>query len=138
LGEPTAEDVKIKIGSCILQKEKFYVVRGRDLESGLPKSIKLSGAEIQEAIAPIVQEITSAIVDTLEETPPELVSDIMESAIVMAGGGSLLEGIDKVVAEATKMKVVIADDPLTCVVRGCGRVLEEPSLLEKIRVTRGL
>jgi len=138
LGESTAEDVKIQIGSSLGEKDKFYVVRGRDLESGLPKSIKLSSLEVQEALAPIVQEITTAIVDTLEETPPELVADIMESSIVMAGGGSLLSGIDKVVAESTKMKVTVADDPLTCVVRGCGKVLDDAVLLEKIRVTRGL
>lgn len=138
LGQPTAENVKINIGSGIPGKEKFEVVRGRDLESGLPKSIKLSGGEIREALAPVVQEIIGNIADTLEETPPELISDIMERGIVMAGGGSLLLGIDKMVAEATKMPVWIANDPLTCVVRGCGKVLIDPYLLSKIRVTKGL
>lgn len=138
LGETTAEDVKINIGTAQTQKEKFFVVRGRDLETGLPKSVKLSSFEIQEALTPIVQEITSAVVDTLEETPPELVSDIMERGIFMAGGGSLLSGIDRVVADATKMQVQVAEDPLTCVVRGCGKVLEDPVLLSKIRVTKGL
>lgn len=138
LGQPTAEMVKINIGSPLSGKEKFEVVRGRDLESGLPKSIKLATSEIREALAPVVQEIIGNIVDTLEETPPELVSDIMERGIVMAGGGSLLPGIDKMVSEATKMPVWIAEDPLTCVVRGCGKVLEEPFLLSKIRVSREL
>lgn len=138
LGESTAEEVKMSIGTCSSSKEKFFVVRGRDLESGLPNSVKLSNLEIQEALAPIVQEITTAIVDTLEETPPELVSDIMERGIVIAGGGGLLGGIDKVISEATKMPVSIADDPLTCVVRGCGKILEDLELLNKIRVTRGL
>jgi len=138
LGLPTAEEVKISIGSAMSDKEKFAVVRGRDLESGLPKSVKLSSSEIREALAPILQEIISAIADTLEETPPELVADIMERGIVMAGGGSLLPGIDKVIADKTKMPVWIADDPLTCVVRGCAKVLEDRRLLTKIRVSRSL
>lgn len=139
LGEPTAEDVKINIGTCVpVKDEKFTVVRGRDLEKGLPKSIKLSSTEIREALSPTIQEIIGNIVDTLEETPPELVSDIMERGIVMAGGGSELYGIDKVVSEATKMPTFVAEDPLTCVVRGCGRVLQDELLLNKIRVTREL
>ena len=138
LGETTAEEVKINIGSATSGKEKYFVVRGRDLESGLPKSVKLSSSEVREALAPTNQEIITNITDTLEETPPELVSDIMERGIVMAGGGSLLPGIDKLVAEETKMPVWIAEDPLTCVVRGCGKVLESPSLLKKIKVTKGL
>lgn len=138
LGQPTAEEVKITIGSATPQKEKFAVVRGRDLETGLPKSIKLAASEVREALSPIIQEITTNISEALEETPPELVSDIMERGIVMAGGGSLIPGIDTAVAEATKMPVSIADDPLTCVVRGCGKVLEDNRLLTKIRVTKGL
>lgn len=138
LGETTAEEVKINVGSASpLLKDKFTVVRGRDLETGLPKSIKLSSGEIREALAPTVSEIITAISETIEETPPELVSDVMESGIVMAGGGALLLGIDKKVSEKTKMKVVIADDALTCVVRGCGKVLDDNALLKKIRVTRG-
>jgi len=138
LGEETSEEVKINIGSAVPGPEKFHVVRGRDLESGLPKSIKLSSSEIREALAPTVQEIISSITETLEETPPELVSDIMEKGVVMAGGGSLLSGIDKKVAEEIKMPAWIADDPMTCVVRGCGKALEDTSLLKKIKVTRGL
>ncbi len=138
LGESTAEEVKISIGTCIPEKEKFYVVRGRDLETGLPKSVKLSSSEVREALVPTIQEITKNVADTLEETPPELVSDIMERGIVMAGGGSLLLGIEKVVEEATKMPTYIAEDAITCVVRGTGKVLENSILLNKIRVTRGL
>jgi rod shape-determining protein MreB len=85
-----------------------------------------------------VQHIVGNIVDTLEETPPELISDIMEKGIVMAGGGSLLMGIDQIVSDATKMPAVIADDPLTCVVRGCGRILQDNSLLSRIRISRSL
>ncbi|MGD0522995.1 MAG: rod shape-determining protein [Candidatus Microgenomates bacterium] len=138
LGQPTAEEVKINIGSVGSEKDKFAVVRGRDLESGLPKSMKIGSSEIREALAPTIQEIINNIVDTLEETPPELMSDIMEKGICLAGGGSLLSGIDRAIAEATHMPVWIADDPLTCVVRGCGRVLENPRLLKQIRVTKGL
>lgn len=139
LGEPTSEEVKIQIGTCAkLKKEKFFVARGRDLETGLPKSIKLSSEEVREALAPTIQEITAEIVDTLEETPPELVGDIMQTGIVMAGGGSLTPGIRKVVSEATKMPVAVAEDAITCVVRGCGKILEDPKLLRKIRVTKGI
>lgn len=138
LGQPTAEEVKISIGSAISSKDKFGVVRGRDLETGLPKSIKLASSEIQEALSPILQEIIVNIVDTLEETPPELTSDIMERGILLAGGGALISGIDKVISEAAKMPVFIADDPLTCVVRGCGILLEDNVLLKKVRVTKGL
>ncbi len=138
LGQPTAEAVKISIGSVVPAKDKFTVVRGRDLETGLPKSIKLTSSEIQEALGPVIQEIVGNIVDTLEETPPELTSDIMERGITLAGGGALISGIDRVIAEATKMNVWIAEDPLTCVVRGCGIVLENPDLLKRIRVTKGL
>lgn len=138
LGQPTAEAVKISIGSAISEKGKFTVVRGRDLETGLPKSIKLTGEEIQEALANVIQEIVGNIVDTLEETPPELANDIVEKGIVLAGGGSLLPGIDKLIAEATKMPVWIAEDPLTCVVRGCGKLLDDPILLAQVRVTKGL
>lgn len=137
LGETTAEDVKINIGSAYAtEKDKFTVVRGRDLETGLPKSIKLASTEIREALSGTISEIITAISETIEETPPELVADIMERGIVMAGGGALLSGIDKKVAEETKMNVVIAEDPLSCVVRGCGKILEDFSLLKNIRVTR--
>ncbi|KKS18443.1 MAG: Actin-like protein ATPase [Candidatus Woesebacteria bacterium GW2011_GWA1_41_7] len=146
LGQPTAEAVKIGIGAAEIgnkdQKpgsdQKFTVVRGRDLETGLPKSIKLTNEEIQEALSPIVQEIIGNIVDTLEEMPPELTGDIMERGIVLAGGGSLISGIDKAISDAAKMPVWIAEDPLTCVVRGCGMCLEDNGLLKKIRVTKGL
>jgi len=136
LGQPTAEEVKIGIGSASAGKEKFAIVRGRDLESGLPKSVKLGSSEVREALSPIIQEIVGNVSDTLEETPPELLSDIMEKGIILAGGGSLFPGIDKMVTDATKMPVWIADDPLTCVVRGCGKLLENPGLLRKIRVSR--
>ncbi len=138
LGQPTAESIKITIGSLFDSREKQSVVRGRDLESGLPKSIKLAGSEIREALAPVIQEIISNISDTLEETPPELVGDIMEKGIYLAGGGALLPGIDKMVEEATKMPVHISEDPLTCVARGCGKVLEDEGFLNRIKLTHRL
>lgn len=136
LGQPTAEDLKINIGSASPMKEIFMTVRGRDLETGLPKSKKISSDEVRESLMPIIQEIVGHIKDTLEEAPPELVSDIMKRGIVMAGGGSLIPGIDKMVADACKTKVIIAEDPLTCVVRGCGKLLSDPSLLKKLNITQ--
>jgi len=142
LGQPTAEEVKITIGSAANEgkdkNEKFTVVRGRDLETGLPRSQKLGSDEVREALAPIVQELVGHIKDTLEEAPPELVGDIMKRGIVMAGGGSLIAGIADMVSEATKTKVFVADDPISCVARGCGKVLSNPVLLKRIRVTSGL
>ena len=139
LGQPTAEIVKMTIGTVYgSEKETFFVVRGRDLETGLPKSVKISSYEIREALGPIIQEIVTNIQDTIEESPPELVSDIMEKGIYLAGGGALIQGIDKLIEDRTKMPVHVADDPLTCVVRGCGKLLENDRLLKKIKVTKGL
>jgi rod shape-determining protein MreB len=146
LGQPTAEAVKIGIGGVEVgdqekgskKEPRFTVVRGRDLETGLPKSIKLTSDEIQEALSSIIQEIIGDIVDALEETPPELTSDVMKRGITLAGGGALISGIDEAIADATKMPVWVAEDPLTCVVRGCGACLEDNGLLKRIRVTKGL
>ena len=138
LGEATAEEVKIAIGTSRDEKEKYFVARGRDLETGLPRSLKLSSSEISEALSETIREIVGNIVETLEETPPELVSDIMEKGIILAGGGSLIPGIERVISEKTKMPVVVAEDPMSCVVRGCGALLEDSALLEKIRLTRGV
>ncbi|OGM26986.1 rod shape-determining protein [Candidatus Woesebacteria bacterium RIFCSPLOWO2_01_FULL_39_23] len=138
LGEATAEEVKIAIGTSRDEKEKYFVARGRDLETGLPRSLKLSSSEISEALSETIREIVGNIVETLEETPPELVSDIMEKGIILAGGGSLIPGIESVISEKTKMPVVVAEDPMSCVVRGCGALLEDSALLEKIRLTRGV
>jgi len=144
LGQPSAEAIKISIGSAIAfdtksqsLSSKTQIVRGRDLETGLPRSVKLTDGEIREALSPTIQEIITGISDTLEETPPELVSDIMEKGIYLAGGGSLIHGIDRAIADATKMPVFIADDPLTCVARGCGKLLENPTMLSKLKITKG-
>ena len=139
IGQGTAEDLKHNIGSALPRKpELVTVVRGRDLETGLPKSIKITSLEIREALSPVIQQITARVSETLEESPPELVSDIMEKGILLAGGGSLIRGIDQFIAEQIGIPVWIADDPLTAVTRGTAKVLENPRLLAKVRVTGGL
>ncbi len=137
LGDTTAEEVKINIGSAVEavdKKEMQTVVRGRDLSNGLPKSMKFSGTEIREALAPTLQQIVRAVMDVLEETPPELVSDIIQHGITMAGGGSMIRGLDKMVAEATRMPVWVTDEPMSAVVRGCGKLLTDERLLKKVKV----
>jgi len=138
IGQPTAETVKINIGSGLPGKEKFEVVRGRDLENGLPKSIKISSGEIREALSSVLNNIIELIDETVEEIPPELIGDVLEQGITLAGGGALISGIDKAIAEAVKMPVWIAEDPLTCVVRGAAKLLEDAKLLDKLKVTGGL
>lgn len=140
IGEATSEEVKIQVGEAFpsTEGERQTVVRGRDLETGLPKSVKLRSSEVREALAPVLNQIVEGISEIIQDTPPELVGDLMERGIALAGGGSLLEGVDKLIAQETKMPVWRADDPQTCVVRGCGKVLDEPELLEKVRVTGGL
>jgi len=126
MGERTAEDIKIAIGSAYpLDEEVSTYFRGRDLLTGLPRSIEVTSAQIREAIEPSIESIVEAIKGTIEETPPELVADIMDQGIYLAGGGALLRGLDTRVAEATQMAVHIAEDPLTCVVRGAGKILED-------------
>ena len=139
VGLSSAEEIKIAIGSTSPTKtEKQSVIRGRDLERGLPKSVRVGANEIREALAPVINEIIDAISETVEETPPELLGDIMEQGIVLAGGGAQISGIDKTIAEAIKMPVLLAEDPMTCVVRGAAKVLADRKLLDKVRVTGGL
>ena len=139
LGEQTAEEIKIGIGSAYLLKQEMKaVMRGRNLGTGLPQSIKVTSSEIREALAPVVRQIVTAIGEAIEETPPELVADILSHGLTMAGGGALLRGIDKLLAEEIKMPVWVTDDPQTAVVRGCGVVLEDAALLKKVRVVGGL
>ncbi len=141
IGERTAEEVKIEIGSAypLNGKERgVTVVRGRDLSTGLPKSLKITAAEIREALTPTVTQIIQAIQEVLEETPPELLTDIVDRGIYLAGGVALLQGLDKKIAEETKLPVYVTDDPLTTVVRGCGEVLNNLDLLSKVKVTGGL
>lgn len=144
LGESTAEEVKLAVGSAYpMKREKEgnplqIVVRGRSLEDGLPKSLKLDSVEIRESMMPIVNQILSEIALIIEETPPDLVADILEKGMVMAGGGSLIRGIDKLISEQIGMPVWVTDTPLEAVVRGCAKVLENDKLLGKVRVVGGL
>jgi rod shape-determining protein MreB len=126
VGDRTAEDIKLQIGSAFrLENELTMQVRGRDLLSGLPRSLTLTSQEIREAIMEPVNQIVEAVKIALEVTPPELAADIMDSGIYLAGGGALLRGIDRLIHEETSMPVVIAEEPLSCVALGAGAVLAE-------------
>jgi rod shape-determining protein MreB len=109
-------------------------MRGRDLVTGLPKEVVISDAQGREALMKSLKTIVNNIKAVIEEIPPELISDIMRQGIVMAGGGSLLRGLDKLVHEATAMPVMVAEDPLTCVARGCGVVVEDLEILKDVLV----
>ena len=136
LGEKTAEDIKIAVGSAYeLDGKLEATMRGRDLINGLPKEITVNDSDIREAMRRSVKILVNSIKSTVEQTPPELVADIMERGIVLAGGGSLLRGLDKLVAEETQMPVRVAEDPLTAVVRGCGVVLEDIDKLREVLVS---
>jgi rod shape-determining protein MreB and related proteins len=136
IGERTAESVKIEAGSAFpLPEERKVTLRGRDLVTGLPRAVDVSTVEIREAISGPVGIIVEAVKTTLEETPPELITDLMEHGIVLAGGGAQLAGIDQRLAYETKMTVYVAEDPMTCVVRGAGKVLEEMETLRKVLVS---
>ena len=131
VGERTAEEIKIRIGSAYpLEEELTMDVRGRDLIAGLPKTITITSVEVREALQEPVRAIVEATKATLERTPPELAADLIDRGIVMAGGGSLLRGIDKLIAEETGLPVHIADDPLTAVVLGTGQIL---NMLPRLR-----
>ena len=133
IGEQVAENAKVKIGSATPLKEPMEIeLRGRDLINGLPRAVTVSDSQIREAIGRTIGQIIDNIKSTLETTPPELVSDIYEHGIILSGGGALLRGIDKEIAQATKIPVRIADDPLTCTVRGTGILLADSELLDKI------
>ncbi len=170
LGEKTAEDLKIKIGSAYQsrsrpkadrpldekvskeeegnangnepsannQGERMAVVRGRDIETGLPKSLRVTEVEVREALSPILSKIIDAIADVLEESPPELTSDILEHGVLLTGGGSLLTGFDHLIVERIHIPVLRSEDPLTSVVRGTGKVLQDESLLQRVKVIGGL
>ncbi len=136
IGERSAEEIKIAIGSAFPGREESAVdVRGRDLVSGLPRTVRMTSAEIREAMAEPVQQVVDAVKQTLEHTPPELAADIVDRGIIMAGGGSLLRGIDRLLAEETGMPVSLTDDPLAAVVMGTGRALEELDTLKKVMIS---
>jgi rod shape-determining protein MreB and related proteins len=136
LGERTAEEIKIALGSAYpLEEELRAEIRGRDLVSGLPKTIVISTEQIREAIEEPVQAIVDAIKVTLDRTPPELAADIMDQGIVLAGGGALLHGLAARIESETGMPVVVARDPLSCVAIGSGQCLEEFDVLKRVLIT---
>lgn len=132
IGEPTAEDLKIRIGSAFpLDPELRMEVRGRDLVAGLPKTVEVSSEEVREALAEPVRQIAEKVCQVLEETPPELASDVIERGIVLTGGGALLRGFDKLLARITEIPVRVADNALDCVAIGTGRALEHYDAIAK-------
>jgi rod shape-determining protein MreB and related proteins len=136
LGERTAEEIKIAFGSAYpLEEELSAEVRGRDLLSGLPKTIVISSEQIRNAIEEPVTAIVDAVKTTLDKTPPELAADLMDQGIVLAGGGALLHGLDSRLAYETGIPVVIANDPLNCVAIGSGQCLEEFEALKQVLIT---
>ncbi|MCL5795387.1 MAG: rod shape-determining protein [Patescibacteria group bacterium] len=133
IGDRMAEKIKIEAGSALPIKEKITMrIRGRDLVSGLPKELTIDDEQIRKALSKCIGQIVEAVKTTIEETPPELIADIMEKGIYLAGGGALLRGLDKLLSESTANPVIIADDPLTCVVRGTGVVLEDLDNLREV------
>ncbi len=135
IGERTAEEVKIKIGSAFpLEEETTMEVRGRDILAGLPKTVTVSSEEIREALSEALAAILEAIRITLERTPPELSADLISRGLILAGGGALLRGLDKLISEETGLPVHIADDPLTAVALGTGRYLSDIGLLKRLSV----
>ena len=133
VGESTAENIKIQIGSAYpFEVEEYMHIRGRNLLNGLPENIEISSSEIRTALGESIENILDAIHMTLEKTPPELAADIIEQGITLTGGGALLRGLDKLINANTKMPVNIAEDPLDCVAKGTGVVLENIDKLQDI------
>ena len=143
IGERTAEEIKIAIGSAYPDspgsanegKMETMEVKGRDLVSGIPKTLKIDSEEIREALSETINAIVEAVRIALERTPPELAADIVDKGIVLAGGGALLRNLDALLREETGLPVVIAEDPLSCVVLGSGKVLDELDLLKQVTIS---
>jgi len=136
IGERTAEQIKIQIGSAYPDEEvRTMEVKGRDLVSGIPKTLEINSNEVREALSEPINAILEAVRISLERTPPELAADIVDKGIVLAGGGALLRNMDVLIREETGLPVVIAEDPLSCVVLGSGKVLDELDLLKQVTVT---
>ena len=134
IGERTAEEVKIEAGSAYpLEHELSLELKGRDLATGLPKAVEISSVEVRDALSGSVNAIIDSVRQTIEVTPPELVADIMSTGIILAGGGALVRGLDRRLAQETKFPVYVAEDPLTCVVKGAAEVLEEAAILQKLQ-----
>ena len=136
IGERTAEDIKIQVGSASIEKAKEIEamnIRGRDLVTGLPKSIDINAEDIAKAIQDVVQDIIVAIKETLEQTSPEIAADVIDHGIVLTGGGALLKNLPEVISEATKVPVFIAQDPLDCVAIGTGESLKNIEVMRRSR-----
>ena len=133
IGERTAEEVKIQIGSAYpLEEQKTMEVKGRDLVAGIPKTLIVTDEEIREALTETFSSIVEAVKIALERTPPELAADIVDKGVVVAGGGSLIMGLDTLLKEATGLPITLADDPLSAVANGAGIILKDPKLLKKV------
>lgn len=133
IGERTGEEVKQTIGSAYpTGEEESMEIRGRDLVTGLPRTLRVTSDEIRKALSEPVAAILEAIKITLENTPPELAADIMDRGIVMTGGGALLKGLDLLISKETGMPVHVADEPLLCVVKGCGKCLDNLDILKRV------
>lgn len=137
IGERTAEDIKMRIGSAIVEPETETTmdIRGRDLVSGLPKTFNIKASEVRDALHEPVYKIIDAVKGTLEKTPPELAADVMDHGIMMTGGGALLKNLDKLLSKETGMPVLVSDDALSCVGEGTGRSLENIELLKRVVMT---
>ncbi len=136
IGDRTAEEVKIRMGSAFPQPEEIFLeVKGRDLVSGLPRTVKLGSSEVREALLDPLESIVEGIRATLERCPPELAADLVERGIVLVGGGALLKGMDQLVSEETGLPVHVAEDPLSAVAEGTGRLLDELDFLKKVSHT---
>ena len=128
-GESTAEKIKKEIGSAIpSNSENTYIMKGRDVRTGVPKEVKLTEKDTAEALAPVVSQIIAAIREALENTPPELAADLVDMGMVLAGGGAYLKNLDKLIAKETGLPVSIAEDPLSCVAIGTGKALEQEGI----------
>jgi rod shape-determining protein MreB len=137
IGEQTAEEIKIKIGSATFEKEKSEMeVKGRDLVSGVPRTIKLNSSEVTEAISDVLQEILQNIKSVLRSTPPELAADIYEKGIVLTGGGSMLKNLPQMIKNEIGVSAILADDPQECTVKGTGTILEALDLYRKVLLTK--
>ena len=134
IGERQSEDIKIKIGSACPQADESTLmpVKGRDLASGLPRTVVVTGAEVRDALREPVAAIIDGVRRCLEQTPPELAADVVDEGIMLTGGGSLLTGLDKLLNQETGLPIMVSKDPLTCVVRGTGQVLDDPVFLERV------
>ena len=137
IGSQTAEEIKIRVGRALpFKKEETFEVRGRDLIKGLPRNIKISANETAKAVAPVLEKIIEGIKHVLRETPPELSADIMNKGMILSGGGALLRALDQLIAKSTGVPCFVADEPLFCVVKGTGVVLENLDIYKKTIMTK--